>query len=99
MFLNRVILIGRNTGSQNCGSPVPDGCSQFHGRSGSFLSDEVNVTLILSESSYGETCETCANYMGKGRLIAIEGRLQVSTYQASDGQTIPVRVVADTVRF
>ena len=38
--------------------------------------------------------------MGKGRLVAVEGRLQVRTYQTPDGQNRTAsEVVADTVRF
>lgn len=44
--------------------------------------------------------ETCANYLGKGRLVAVEGRIQVRTYDGNDGQRRWVtEVVAENVRF
>jgi single-strand DNA-binding protein len=44
--------------------------------------------------------ENCANYLGKGRLAAVEGRLQVRTYENQEGQKRKItEVVADDVRF
>lgn len=44
--------------------------------------------------------ENCANYIGKGSLVAVEGRIQVRTYDAKDGQKRWVtEVVAENVRF
>jgi single-strand DNA-binding protein len=44
--------------------------------------------------------ESCANYIGKGSLVAVEGRIQVRTYDTKDGQRRWVtEVVADSVRF
>ncbi|MDD2211747.1 MAG: single-stranded DNA-binding protein [Clostridia bacterium] len=44
--------------------------------------------------------ESCANYIGKGSLVAVQGRIQVRTYEAKDGQRRWVtEVIADNVRF
>ncbi len=44
--------------------------------------------------------ETVANYLNKGRLVAVDGRLQVRSYETQDGQRRRVwEVVADSVRF
>jgi len=44
--------------------------------------------------------ETCAHNLNKGRLVAVEGRLQTRSYQAQDGSTRwATEVVADNVRF
>lgn len=44
--------------------------------------------------------ENCANYIGKGSLVAIEGRMQVRTYDTKEGQRRWVtEVVANDVRF
>jgi len=44
--------------------------------------------------------ENCANYIGKGSLVAVQGRIQVRTYEAKDGQRRWVtEVIADNVRF
>ncbi len=44
--------------------------------------------------------ETCASHLGKGRLVAVEGRLQVRSYETQDGQKRRVsEVVARSVTF
>ena len=35
--------------------------------------------------AWRKTAENIANYLGKGRLVAVRGRLQVRSYEASDG--------------
>ena len=36
--------------------------------------------------AWNKLAENCANYLGKGRLVAVEGRLQVRSYETPDGQ-------------
>jgi single-strand DNA-binding protein len=44
--------------------------------------------------------ETVANHLKKGRLVAVQGRLHIRSYEAKDGTKRRVaEVVADTVRF
>jgi single-strand DNA-binding protein len=44
--------------------------------------------------------ENCAEYIGKGSLVAVEGRIQVRTYEAKDGgKRWATEVVAENVRF
>jgi single-strand DNA-binding protein len=44
--------------------------------------------------------ENCANHLGKGRLVAVEGRLQIRSYETNEGQKRRVsEVVANNVRF
>jgi single-strand DNA-binding protein len=44
--------------------------------------------------------ETCANYLQKGRLIGVQGRLQIRQYETAEGQKREkAEVVANTVRF
>ncbi len=50
--------------------------------------------------TFRKLAETCAHNLNKGRLVAVEGRLQTRSYQAQDGSTRWVtEVVADNVRF
>ncbi len=35
--------------------------------------------------AWGKIAENCATYLGKGSLVAVEGRIQVRTYEAKDG--------------
>lgn len=44
--------------------------------------------------------ETCANFLQKGRLIAVQGRLQIRQYETQEGQRREkAEVVASQVRF
>lgn len=50
--------------------------------------------------TWQKQAEHCANYLKKGRLVAVEGRLQIRTYEATDGQKRRVaEVVANRVQF
>lgn len=50
--------------------------------------------------TWRKLAEVCAHNLGKGRLVAVEGRLQTRSYQAQDGSKRWVtEVVADNVRF
>lgn len=47
-----------------------------------------------------QLAETCANYLRKGRLVALEGRIQVRNYDNNEGKRVYVtEVIADNVRF
>ena len=49
---------------------------------------------------WGKMAEVCANYIGKGRLVAVSGRIQTGSYQGADGtRKYTTDVVADNVRF
>ncbi|MDK2881598.1 MAG: single-strand DNA-binding protein [Clostridia bacterium] len=103
MFLNRVILIGRSTREPELrftgsGTAVANFTlavdRPFLNARGERETDFIRVVV------WRKLAETCANYMGKGRLVAVEGRLQVRSYQTPEGQTrTATEVVADTVRF
>lgn len=44
--------------------------------------------------------ETVANYLQKGRLVAVQGRLQVRQYETQEGQRREkAEIVANSVRF
>lgn len=50
--------------------------------------------------TWQKTAENCANYLKKGRLVAVEGRLQIRAYETQDGQKRRVaEVVASFVKF
>jgi single-strand DNA-binding protein len=50
---------------------------------------------------WGAQGENCANYLAKGRPVAIEGRLDWSEWEAKDGsgKRQAVRIVANKVQF
>ncbi len=50
--------------------------------------------------TWQKLAELCANYLKKGRQAAVEGRLQIRSYQTQDGQKrYMTEVVANTVQF
>jgi single-strand DNA-binding protein len=50
--------------------------------------------------AWQKQAELCANYLKKGRLVAVEGRLQIRSYETQDGQKRRVaEVVANQVQF
>ena len=56
--------------------------------------DFINITV------WGRMAENCANYLAKGRLTAVNGRIQTSTYKDDSGATrYYTDVVAREVEF
>jgi single-strand DNA-binding protein len=51
-------------------------------------------------AAWGKQGEACSNYLEKGRLVAVEGRLQIHSYQIQDGQNrTTTEVIAEHVQF
>lgn len=50
--------------------------------------------------TWRKLAETCGNYLKKGMLTAISGRLQIRSYEGQDGQRRYItEVVADEMQF
>ena len=50
--------------------------------------------------TWRQLAETCANYLRKGRLTAVEGRIQVRNYENNEGKRVYVtEIIADNVQF
>ncbi len=98
-MLNRVILIGRLTRDPEL-RYTPNGtavASFTVAINRKYNKEETDFIPIVV---WAKLAELCANYLGKGRLVAVEGRLQVRTYEAKDGQKRWVtEVIAEDVRF
>jgi single-strand DNA-binding protein len=49
---------------------------------------------------WGKMAETCANYLSKGRQVAVNGSIQTGSYKGQDGQTrYTTDVLANNVEF
>ena len=49
---------------------------------------------------FGKQAENCERFIGKGRLVAVQGRLQTGSYQNKNGDTVyTTDVIADRVQF
>lgn len=102
MMLNRVILIGRLARDPElrytpAGVPVGNftvAVDRPPSQSGERGADFIDVVV------WRKLAETCASHLRRGRLVAVEGRLQVRSFEAQDGQRRRVaEVVANDVRF
>lgn len=102
-MLNRVILIGRLTRDPELRyTPAGVAVTQFTlavdrpftAQGGEREADFIPVV------TWRQLAETCANYLRKGRLTAVEGRIQVRNYENNEGKRVYVtEVIADNVRF
>jgi single-strand DNA-binding protein len=100
---NRIVLIGRLTRDPELrylpsGAPVAGFTlavdRPFKNQAGERETDFVTIT------TWRKLAEQASRYLDKGRLVAVEGRLQIRSYEAQDGQRRKVaEVVADGIRF
>ncbi len=57
-------------------------------------------TDFIRVVTFGKTADFVSNYMAKGRLVLVEGRIQVSQWQATDGTNrYSTDIIADKVNF
>lgn len=102
-MLNRVILIGRLTRDPEMRyTPAGVAVTQFTlavdrpFTSGQGEREADFIPIV----TWRQLAETCANYLRKGRLAAVEGRIQVRNYENNEGRRVYVtEVIADNVRF
>ncbi|SJZ89977.1 single-stranded DNA-binding protein [Garciella nitratireducens] len=102
-MLNKVCLVGRLTKDPELrylanGTPVANFTlavnRTFKNRNGEREADFINIVVWRKQA------ENCANYIGKGSLVSIVGRIQTRSYDGADGQRRYVtEVVAEEVQF
>ena len=93
MDLNRVILIGRLANDPEL-KYTPSGIAVTSFRlavnrpmsAEARQSGQEKQADFFSIVAWRQSAEYAANYLGKGRLVAVEGRLQVREYVTQDGQ-------------
>ena len=109
--MNNVVLIGRLTRDPelkylaNTGTPVATFSlavnrelskdkRQEAASKGQPTVDFINIV------AWGKQAENCANYLEKGRLVAIQGRIQTRSWETEDGsRRYATEVVASRVEF
>lgn len=101
-MVNRVVLVGRIATQPELrytpdGVPVVNFRMAVNRRSSRQGGErEADFFTIVA---WRQTAEFVSTYLDKGRLIAVDGRLQSRSYQARDGTTRQVvEVVADSVQ-
>jgi single-strand DNA-binding protein len=103
--INRVVLTGNLTHDPELKS-LPSGTSvcklriacntRRKDQSGQWV-DKPNYFDV---TVWGAQGENCANYLSRGRPVAIDGRLEWREYQTQDGQKRQaVDIIADAVQF
>ena len=102
-MLNRIVIIGRLTRDPEM-RQTPSGtavCAFTLAADRSFKSaNGERETDFIPVVVWRQLGETCGRYLAKGKLAAVDGRLQIRTYQAQDGsKRTAAEVVADNVRF
>lgn len=103
-MLNTVILIGRLTKDPDLKyTPAGVAVAQFTlavdrpFTSGENQQREADFIPIVT---WRQLAETVANYTRKGRLVAVEGRIQVRNYENNEGKRVYVtEIIANNVRF
>ncbi|RXJ02827.1 single-stranded DNA-binding protein [Anaerobacillus alkaliphilus] len=102
-MLNRVVLVGRLTRDPEL-KYTPNGIAvasitlavnrPFSNQQGNREADFINVVIWRKQA------ENVANYLRKGSLAGIDGRLQTRNYENNEGKKVFItEVVADTVQF
>lgn len=102
-MLNKVILIGRlvadpelrYTQSGNAVTNFTLAVDRpYQSQSGDRETDFIDIV------AWRKLAETVANHLSKGRLVAVEGRLQIRSYDDQNGiRRKAAEIVADNVRF
>jgi len=106
MAVNTATVIG-NLGAEPQVRALPSGQSvanlslvtteRFTGRNGARQERTEWHRLV----AFGKLADTCAQYLGKGRQVYVEGRLTTREYEAKDGSGKRYRteIVARQIRF
>ena len=102
-MINRVVLVGRlvrdpelrYTQSGIAVARFTLACDRpFGGQDGKKETDFIDCTVWRKQA------ENVTNYLRKGHMAGVDGRLQISSYEAQDGsKRYRAEVVADSVRF
>ena len=106
MNINRVVLTGNLTADPELRA-LPRGSSVGRLRLAVNTRRKNNQTGEWEEKPnyfnvtvWGAQAENCAQYLAKGRPIAVDGRLEWRSYTTQDGQKREaVEVIADSVQF
>ncbi|MDC3414926.1 single-stranded DNA-binding protein [Aquibacillus sp. 3ASR75-11] len=102
-MLNRVVLVGRLTRDPDL-RYTPNGVAvanftiavnrPFSNQQGNREADFINCVV------WRRAAENLANFMKKGSLVGVDGRLQSRSFDGQDGKRVFVtEVVADSVQF
>jgi len=103
--LNRCVLIGNltddpelrytQTGTARTRFSIAINRS-WRDRDGNMKEEVTFVPIIV----WGPQAEHCANFLSKGRPVAVDGRLRIDSFETQDGERKKVvEVIAEAVQF
>ena len=98
-MINKVILIGRTANKPS----IKEGKSGNKYCHFSLATNtgygEKKQTDWHDITSFGKTAELCAQYVDKGSLIMVEGRITYDKYEKDGKTTKTTKIIADNVTF
>src|SRR3979409_1827268 len=103
--INRVVLVGNLTRDPELrhtpgGTPVCSLRLAVNSRRKDEAGQWGDKPNYFSISVFGNQAESCAQYLAKGRPVAIDGRLDWREWEAQDGtKRQAVEIIADSVQF
>ena len=104
--INRVVLVGNLTkdpelrhtpsGTAVCSLRLAVNTRRKDGATGEWTEKPNYFDITV----WGNQGESCAQYLGKGRPVAVDGRLEWREWDAQDGtKRQAVEIIADSVQF
>ena len=103
--INRVVLVGNLTRDPELrhtpsGTPVCSLRVAVNTRRKDESGQWVDKPNYFDVTAWGQQGENCAQYLAKGRPVAVDGRLEWREWEAQDGsKRQAVEIIADTVQF
>lgn len=92
--MNTICIVGRLTADPNVREVGDKTVAEFSVAVSRFKKDEAD---FFSVKAWGRTAEFCKNYLSKGRLVSVTGRMESRKFE-KDGRTVTYwDIVADSV--
>lgn len=101
--MNNVVLVGRLTRDielryiAGSGTPVANFAiavdREFTTKDGKKETDFIDIQV------WGKSAENCANYIGKGSLVAIQGSIRIEKYEKDGERRTFTKINANKVQF
>jgi single-strand DNA-binding protein len=102
--VNRVVLVGNLTRDPELrhtpsGTPVCSLRLAVNTRRKDASGQWADKPNYFSISVFGQQAESCAQYLSKGRPVAVDGRLEWREWEQDGNKREAVEIVADSVQF
>lgn len=99
--MNRTIIVGRLTADPNLRySPSGTAVCKFTvAVNRLFKSDNGQDADFISCVTFKKSAENIANFISKGSLVGVDGRLQTRSYEKDGTRVYVTEIIADSVHF